>query len=64
MNLNKKLSLNPKEITDFLKRDLPADLFTAHSLNTFSRFNISPDFLQVDSLEWQYNKNYKKTKKY
>lgn len=36
----KKLSLKPEEITDFLNRDLPTDLFTPHTFSTFSRFNI------------------------
>lgn len=58
----KKLLLKPEEITDFIKRDLPTDLFTPHSLNIFSWFNISSDFLQVDPLEWENNDNYKKAR--
>ncbi|KAL4121890.1 hypothetical protein QTP88_014310 [Uroleucon formosanum] len=46
----KKLLLKPDKITDFLNRTLPTDLFTPHTFSTFSRFNISTDFLQLDPL--------------
>lgn len=58
----KKLSFKPEEITDFLNRDLPTDLFTPHTFSTFSRFNISTDFLQLDPLEWPNNDSYKKAR--
>lgn len=58
----KKLSLKPEEITNFINRNLPTDLFTPHSFNTFSRFKISSDFLEVDPLEWAHNESYKKAR--
>jgi hypothetical protein len=62
IELQKILSLKAEEIIDFLNRDLPTDLFTPNSFNTFSRFNISTDFLQVDSLEWPITMNIKKVR--
>jgi len=37
----KKITLKPEEVPEFIKRDIPIELFTTNSLKFFSRFKIS-----------------------
>ncbi|KAL4088950.1 hypothetical protein QTP88_024028 [Uroleucon formosanum] len=58
LEVPKRITLKPEEIPEFIKRDIPFELFTTNSLKFFSRFKISSEFLNIDPVEWKNNLEY------
>lgn len=58
LEVPKRIILKPEEIPEFIKRDIPFELFTTNSLKVFSRFKISSEFLNIDPAEWKNNLEY------
>ncbi|XP_050526437.1 uncharacterized protein LOC126897076 [Daktulosphaira vitifoliae] len=58
-NLNKKLTLTPDDVPNFLQKDLPTDLITSKSIEMFKRFKIQTIFLSIDPAYWNYQEDFK-----
>lgn len=58
LEVPKKLIMKPETIPEFIKREIPIELFTNKSLNFFSCFKISSEFLKIDPVEWKNNVEY------
>ncbi|XP_050540810.1 uncharacterized protein LOC126905291 [Daktulosphaira vitifoliae] len=58
-NLNKKLTLTPDDVPNFLQKDLPTDLITSKSIEMFKRFKIQTNFLSIDPAYWNYQEDFK-----
>jgi hypothetical protein len=54
LKVPKRIILKPGEEQEFIKREIPIELFT-RSLKFFSRFKISSEFLKIDPVEWKNN---------
>lgn len=59
LEVPKRIILKPGEVQEFIKREIPIELFTTSSLKFFTRFKIACDFLKIDPAEWKNNLEYK-----
>ncbi|XP_050499960.1 uncharacterized protein LOC126880211 [Diabrotica virgifera virgifera] len=57
--IEKKLSLQIRDVQNFVQKDLPTELLSANSLQLFKRFGICVEFLQDDPLNWENREDYR-----